>query len=100
MWIRRIPRAAERHPWVSTAIGMSLATKHHALSKALHAVDGMIVLSGYACQLYDRELYPGWERHQKNSLADGARPRIEVIWLNPACSRARKSSRSQQRMFE
>lgn len=61
---------------------------HSTLAKVLHAACGMVVLSGYACDLYDRELFPGWERHERPALADGGRPRVEVVWLNPACSAA------------
>jgi len=73
--------------------------QHCELAKTLHAVEGMVVLSGYACPLYDRDLYPDWERHETKALADGARPRMEVVWLNPACSAALEASRSQARMF-
>lgn len=72
---------------------------HRALAKVLHGVSGMVVLSGYACPLYDDELFPSWERIERPALADGALPRTEVLWINPACSEAIKSSRSQQRMF-
>ncbi|WP_067070344.1 DNA adenine methylase [Roseateles chitosanitabidus] len=61
---------------------------HEALARTLHALKGMVVLSGYACELYDRELFPDWERHERVAMADGARERTEVVWLNPACSRA------------
>lgn len=63
---------------------------HRRLAAVLRGVEGMVVLSGYACELYDLELYPEWERHERDHLADGARPRTEVVWLNPACSEARK----------
>lgn len=62
--------------------------EHVALAELLHKVKGMVVLSGYPCDLYDRELYSGWERHERKALADGARNRTEVLWLNAACSRA------------
>lgn len=61
---------------------------HRKLAAVLHQVSGMVVLSGYTTELYDLELYPSWERHERETLADGARPRTEVVWLNPACSRA------------
>lgn len=61
---------------------------HRALAEVLHGLAGMVVLSGYPCDLYDRELYAGWERHEREHLADGARKRTEVVWLNPACSAA------------
>ena len=66
---------------------------HRRLAGVLHDLQGMVVLSGYPCDLYDRELFPGWERHERRALADGARMRTEVVWLNPACSAALERSR-------
>ena len=66
---------------------------HRVLAGVLKDLRGMVVLSGYACDLYDRELYADWERHQVLALADGARARTEVVWLNPACSAALARSR-------
>jgi len=45
----------------------------------------MVVLSGYPCDLYDKDLYPRWKRIARKAFADGARERTEVIWLNEAC---------------
>lgn len=61
---------------------------HRNLAEALHRARGAVVISGYACDLYDRELYGGWERHEHGAMADGGRSRTEVVWLNPACSAA------------
>lgn len=61
--------------------------EHRTLAAFLHSAQSMVVLSGYPCALYD-ELFGSWERHQVASMADGARKRIEVVWLNPACSAA------------
>jgi len=72
---------------------------HADLATCLHDVDGMVVLSGYPCELYDRSLYPDWLRHERSHMADGARPRTEVVWLNPACARAIGVSRSQLRLI-
>jgi DNA adenine methylase len=47
----------------------------------------------YAAELYDKKL-KGWERIELPSYADGARPRIEVVWLNPACSAALNKERA------
>lgn len=68
---------------------------HRALASALHQVKGMVVLSGYACDLYDQDLYADWERHERAALADGARERTEVLWLNPACVDALGQRRGQ-----
>ena len=57
---------------------------HRDLSAVLRRCKGMVVLSGYACDLYDKELYPDWHRLTKNTMADGAKPRTEVLWLNDA----------------
>ena len=57
---------------------------HRELSDCLHSLKGMVVLSGYACDLYDQELFPDWARTEKSSLADGAKKRTEVLWLNDA----------------
>jgi DNA adenine methylase len=62
--------------------------QHRALAAMLRQAQGMVVLSGYPSALYDRELYPDWERHSRQALADGAQPRTEVLWLNPACQAA------------
>lgn len=60
---------------------------HRRLAEALHALRGYVVLSGYASDLYDA-LYPRWERYTKACMADGANPRTEVLWINPACAAA------------
>jgi DNA adenine methylase len=66
---------------------------HRRLAVVLHDLDGMVVLSGYPCDLYDLELFAGWERHERQALADGARKRTEVVWINPACAAALHRSR-------
>lgn len=54
--------------------------QHRELSAYLKTLKGCVILSGYGCPLYD-ELYGDWERIEKDSLADGARPRTEVLWM-------------------
>ena len=56
---------------------------HRTLAAALHACAGMVVVSGYACDLYDRELYADWQRVERATHGDGARDRIEVLWIKP-----------------
>ena len=60
---------------------------HVRLLEHLHGLAGMVVLSGYPDALYDASL-PGWRRVEISTMADGARPRTEVLWLNPACAAA------------
>jgi DNA adenine methylase len=56
---------------------------HVEMLAALRQLQGMVVLSGYPAKLYDEAL-PGWGRVERKALADGARERTEVLWLNPA----------------
>lgn len=58
---------------------------HRKLSVFLRGLRGMVVLSGYPCDLYG-ELYGDWMRIERNAHADGARDRIECLWLNAAAS--------------
>jgi DNA adenine methylase len=37
--------------------------EHRELAEALHACEASVVLSGYPSDLYDRDLYAGWDRH-------------------------------------
>lgn len=69
---------------------------HRQLAETLNSLKGMVVLSGYACYLYDQELYSEWRRIERKAHADGARDRIEVLWLNSAADRAGL----QRRMFD
>lgn len=61
---------------------------HRELATVLHNVAGSVVLSGYPCDLYDQELYSDWERIERPAFADGARDRIEVLWIKPGIERA------------
>ena len=55
---------------------------HVDLLDFLKELAGMVVLSGYPSNLYETAL-PGWYRIERPALADGARARTEVLWLNP-----------------
>lgn len=60
---------------------------HVALLDALRDLVGMVVVSGYPAPLYDDAL-AGWRRVECQAFADGARPRTEVLWINPAAASA------------
>jgi DNA adenine methylase len=64
--------------------------QHLELLGALRLLEGMVVLSGYPSELYDSYL-AGWLRIERKALADGARARTEVLWLNGAAEAAWKS---------
>ncbi len=70
--------------------------QHRELAATLRELAGMVILSGYACPLYG-ELYGGWYQVERPALADGARPRTEILWMNE--SAAEKQSRNQERLF-
>ena len=55
---------------------------HTKMLEALKAVRGYVVLSGYPNALYDQL---GWEKVEREALADGARKRTESLWMNPRC---------------
>lgn len=63
---------------------------HVLLLGKLRDLAGMVVLSGYPNETYDHMLVAkaGWGRFEREALADGARPRTEVVWINPACAAA------------
>lgn len=59
--------------------------EHRELAQALRRIKGMAVVSGYACPLYDEELYADWRRVTVSTHGDAARDRTEVLWLSPRC---------------
>lgn len=58
------------------------------MAERIKTLKGMIVLSGYQCPLY-KELFEDdkWVRFDKEAHADGAKDRIESLWLNAAAIR-------------
>lgn len=73
---------------------------HAALLDFLRALEGMVVLSGYRSPLYDDAL-PDWKRVEIETYADGARPRVEVLWINPVALAASEAAlvRRQPELF-
>lgn len=80
-------RSSQIYQWDMSDAG------HRRLAGALRAGKGMVVLSGYPCDLYD-QLYSDWKRVERPHLADRSRPTTEVLWLNPAAANALESSRA------
>ncbi len=56
---------------------------HLSLCRFIKELKGMVILCGYRNDIYDRIL--GWKSIEREALADGARKRLEVLWMNPAC---------------
>lgn len=63
---------------------------HRELAAFVKTLKGMVIISGYPSPLYE-ELYHGWLRREKAAIADGAKPRTEVLWISPNAERARHS---------
>lgn len=55
---------------------------HKELAGVLHSLSGMVVLSGYASELYDR-LYADWMVVQKETRANSNAKRLELLWISP-----------------
>ncbi len=55
--------------------------QHTDLLAFLGSLSGAVVVSGYPHALYE-EMLSGWARVERKALADGARERTEVLWLN------------------
>ena len=54
---------------------------HRLLLKFIYNLEGLVVLSGYRCPMYDA--LP-WKRFDRKTYADGARKRTESLWVNKA----------------
>lgn len=64
---------------------MKAEADHRDLAEALNAAAAAVVVSGYASDLYDRDLYAGWDRLTLPGFASnssGDRTRTEVLWSN------------------
>lgn len=61
--------------------------QHRELAEVLAGLRGLVVVSGYRCELYD-ELFDGWQRIDAAAHADGARDRVESLWLSRGCPQA------------
>jgi DNA adenine methylase len=65
---------------------MRTSEEHRGLAEALHRCKAAVVLSGYASDLYDLELYPDWHRVTfatgTGQGPDGWSNRTEVLWSN------------------
>jgi DNA adenine methylase len=72
---------------------------HVEMLAALKDLAGMVVLSGYPSPVYDEALV-GWHRIERAAFADGARPRIEVLWINPRAWDALTAERAKAQCYQ
>ena len=59
---------------------------HIELLDALDAHPGPVLLSGYACEMYDNRL-KHWRRETKKAQAEKGQVRTEILWINPVAAR-------------
>lgn len=62
---------------------------HEDMLREVLKLQGMVIISGYDNELYN-DLLRGWRTEAKEAKADGARPRLEKIWLSPNCQQENK----------
>lgn len=74
-------------------------TDHEQLAIFLRGLRGMVIVSGYHSALYDT-IFQGWQTEERQAFADGARPRLEVLWFNDAASKALAYQNPQMRLME
>lgn len=84
--------AGGRRPGGDYFVEFHTEEQHRALADALHVARSTVLVSGYASELYDLELYTGWSRYERRVLRRAANGRgaatatghaTEVLW----CSR-------------
>lgn len=62
---------------------------HVKAADFLNRVEGYVIVSGYACELYS-DLYEakGWERIDKITSTNSGGKRVESLWLSPRTKKA------------
>jgi len=58
--------------------------QHRELARAVHSVQGMVLISGYQCDLYS-EMYADWTRVERESRTNSQyNTAMESLWISPA----------------
>ena len=55
---------------------------HEQLAAQLHGVQGMVILSAYPSELYNR-LFDDWRKYERKSTSQNGDPGKEVLWISP-----------------
>jgi DNA adenine methylase len=55
---------------------------HLELLDRVKSIKGRVIISGYASETYDKAL-KNWRRETKQTNADGAKKREEILWIKP-----------------
>lgn len=70
---------------------------HEAFLRACCAHQGMILISGYDCELY-RNILAGWMIDRVHTTAERGAKREECLWINPAAADALRRQSGQLQM--
>lgn len=65
------------------------AEQHRKLAEKVHGLKGMVMVSGYPSDLYDKELYSSWDRFEISHHTQNAVRSSEVLWMNRAAMDAK-----------
>lgn len=86
------PMSTRSQRWNRSAYQHELSDDdHRSVAEALHRVDGMVLVSGYRCDLYD-QIYGDWQRVVRQTINMASSGVTECLWLNPAAQqRARQT---------
>lgn len=57
--------------------------EHESLCHFIKKLKGMVIISGYYNDLYN-DILSDWHFETYKTFADGAKDRVEVLWMNPA----------------
>lgn len=91
------PAETRSERWATAAYKHELAeADHRRLAELLRGVQGMVVLSGYACPLY-AALYGDWECRTRPSAVQSSAVATECLWRNPAA--IKRATRRQLPLF-
>jgi len=83
------PNSTRNKRWAGRAYKHELTDDDHLnlLNFLIDEIEGMVVISGYRCELYN-DMLSGWISIEKETFADGARERTEVLWLSNNCKKS------------
>jgi len=76
--------ASTRTRWAKRAYAHEMTDEQHQeLARAIHEIQGMALISGYQCEMYD-ELYADWTRVEREARTNSHKTAIESLWISPA----------------
>lgn len=75
--------ASTRGRWKNNAYLHEMTDEQHReLASLAHGVQGMVIISGYRCELYE-DLYCDWKQVARATRTNSAGSAVECLWLSP-----------------